>query len=119
MATNAAGFPYPLGTDRVMDGDDAIKALADKVSWFQTGTVALAGDATANRIVPVTFPVQFPRAPIVFLIALTGLTAATQNQHVSPSSITPTGFSANGVRNNTTTITVQWVAFLINGVAGP
>jgi len=24
-------FPYPIGTDRVMDGDDAIKALAERV----------------------------------------------------------------------------------------
>ena len=26
-ATPVMGMPYPLGTDRVMDGDDAIKAL--------------------------------------------------------------------------------------------
>lgn len=27
--TPTNGLPYPLGTDRVMDGDDAIKALAE------------------------------------------------------------------------------------------
>ena len=30
-ATPVFAFPYPLGTDRVMDGDDAIAALANKV----------------------------------------------------------------------------------------
>lgn len=29
MATTADGLPYPVGTDRLVDGDDAIKALAD------------------------------------------------------------------------------------------
>jgi hypothetical protein len=28
MATTAGGLPYPVGTDKVVDGDDAIKALA-------------------------------------------------------------------------------------------
>lgn len=31
MANTPNGFPYPLGTDRVMDGDDAIHALASSV----------------------------------------------------------------------------------------
>jgi hypothetical protein len=31
MATNAAGWPYPVGTDKVVDGDNAIKALADQL----------------------------------------------------------------------------------------
>jgi hypothetical protein len=35
MPANTAppwSLPYPLGTDRVMDGDDSIKALADRVA---------------------------------------------------------------------------------------
>lgn len=28
MATTPGGLPYPVGTDKVVDGDDAIKALA-------------------------------------------------------------------------------------------
>lgn len=31
MATTTNGLPYPLGTDLVVNGDDAIKALAEKV----------------------------------------------------------------------------------------
>src|SRR5262245_26911746 len=30
MANTANGFPYPLGTDKVMDGDNVIQALAQK-----------------------------------------------------------------------------------------
>jgi hypothetical protein len=29
MATTAGGLPYPVGTDKVRDGDNAIKALAE------------------------------------------------------------------------------------------
>lgn len=29
MATNAQGFPYPVGTDKIVDGDNAIRAVAD------------------------------------------------------------------------------------------
>jgi hypothetical protein len=31
-STTSKGYPYPVGTDRVMDGDDAIKALAEAVN---------------------------------------------------------------------------------------
>jgi hypothetical protein len=55
-ANTANGLPYPVGTDRVMDGDDAIKALAQAVDsavfvaplMFAThaGGVALGANAT-------------------------------------------------------------------------
>lgn len=31
MATTPTGLPYPVGTDRVVDGDNAIRALAEAV----------------------------------------------------------------------------------------
>lgn len=31
--TTPGGLPYPSGTDLVRDGDNAIKALAEKVEW--------------------------------------------------------------------------------------
>ena len=31
-------FPYPIGTDRVMDGDNAIQALAERVEAVLAGT---------------------------------------------------------------------------------
>lgn len=56
MATKTAnGFPYPVGTDRVMDGDDAIRALAEytdakTMCWGHAtkgGNQALGTNATA------------------------------------------------------------------------
>ena len=34
--TTTHGFPYPVGTDRVMDGDNAIQALAEYTDDFLT-----------------------------------------------------------------------------------
>lgn len=44
-ANTTHGLPYPLGTDRVMDGDNAIKALAEAVDppFINLATVAQAG----------------------------------------------------------------------------
>jgi hypothetical protein len=47
MATTAKGYPYPVGTDRVMDGDDAIHSLATAVETMLG--VAAAGQA----VVPI------------------------------------------------------------------
>lgn len=38
MATTANGLPYPVGTDHVIDGDDAIKALAEKLDLLMLRT---------------------------------------------------------------------------------
>jgi hypothetical protein len=48
MATTSTGKPYPLGTDKVVDGDDAIKALALAVD-AAPGALAYLG---ANVLVP-------------------------------------------------------------------
>lgn len=70
MATTAKGFPYPIGTDRVMDGDDAIKALAEAVGnyhgariWATQVSVSVAAAASGNAA--VTFPAGlFTAAPV-------------------------------------------------------
>jgi hypothetical protein len=54
-STTTKGYPYPVGTDRVMDGDDAIKALAEAVDSDSAFTRATTlGQtlvaATANNI---------------------------------------------------------------------
>jgi hypothetical protein len=69
MATTPKGYPYPLGTDRVMDGDDVIHELAEAVDT-KTGVSA---SGTAITPVPsglnnptnvtVTFPVGLFTAP--------------------------------------------------------
>lgn len=71
-ANTPNGLPYPLGTDRVMDGDDAIKALAQKVddnvkAGIASGVVnpTMAGGLDGPGLV-VTLPVgRFTVAPNV------------------------------------------------------
>ena len=55
MATTPGGLPYPVGTDFVVDGDDAIHALAtaldprvDDTGWITTGLVWTAGAGPGN-----------------------------------------------------------------------
>lgn len=63
----ALGYPYPLGTDRVMDGDDVITGLAnavnDKLGVFRAGTVTIPTPDTTSAGVSVTFPVGVFTAP--------------------------------------------------------
>jgi hypothetical protein len=45
------GFPYPTGTDRVMDGDNAIQALAESVDNFLAdGAVVGAVGITSQNV---------------------------------------------------------------------
>lgn len=39
--TSPLGFPYPTGTDRVMDGDNAIQALAEAVDDYFVGATGV------------------------------------------------------------------------------
>jgi len=49
-------FPYPIGTDRVMDGDNAIQALAEKVeSVLGKGTSPAARTWAAQRAINGSF----------------------------------------------------------------
>lgn len=58
------GFPYPVGTDRVMDGDNAMQALAqytDDFFWAGGGKLPRCKLTTSSFIVPnnVTTQVAF------------------------------------------------------------
>lgn len=48
MATTAGGLPYPVGTDRVVDGDNAIRALAEALDPRVTDTGWIAVTAFQN-----------------------------------------------------------------------
>lgn len=110
----AKGYPYPLGTDRVMDGDDAIKALAEAVDG-KIGVAAMGtfpGGSLASGVVNVaiTYPVgRFTAAPTLIGLAVhpdttvgvlnsstTGGTLAVQ-QRTSAGAIITTGTSRTGV----------------------
>lgn len=74
-AQTAKGYPYPLGTDRVMDGDDSIHALADAVdakqpfaTWVGTASVSVVANTAAN--VAVTLPAgRFTQPPRISAIS--------------------------------------------------
>lgn len=53
MATQTAhGFPYPVGTDRVMDGDNAMQALAEKIDTHRTTPPRARRAASALQAIP-------------------------------------------------------------------
>jgi|SRR6185369_543 len=112
-ATTPKGFPYPLGTDRLADGDDAIHSLATAVDT-KLG-VAAAGNAAVNvttggtaSTLAVTFPVGlFTAAPVC---VCTYQLAATTNAAVSAQSPTTTGFTISAVRATAGTMNVFWFA---------
>lgn len=111
------GYPYPLGTDRVADGDEAIRDLAQaidtKLGVVAGGTVTIPIVAAGtNYNVVVTYPAgRFVDVPSVF---------------VTPQSVTPTavrasvrdatlatGMTVVGTRDSgTATFPVMWVAVL-------
>lgn len=61
MPNTPHGYPYPVGTDRVMDGDDVIHNLADKID-SQLGVLA-SGSVTVQTTTvntPASASVTFP-----------------------------------------------------------
>ena len=127
MALTPGGLPYPLGTDHVVDGDDAIHALATALDLRIpiSGTPATAlfpfnqalpaivnariqtqiGQSATNAsgVIGVTFPKPFA-AGVLFAIAVT--VGGTGIQPViNNSQITLTGMSLywQGVANTSLT----------------
>jgi hypothetical protein len=78
MATTPNGYPYPVGTDRVMDGDDAIHNLATKVDDRLSGgvwsmTVSCPTTNGSNVTTAVTFPAgKFTQPPNVTATPVSG-----------------------------------------------
>ena len=102
-ANTPKGYPYPLGTDRVTDGDDAIHALATAVDTRAgVGTAGQRGRPPSpvalnvQTSVAVTFPAGlFTAAPSVIATAGGG---APQQAACSWSAVTATGCTLWGVR---------------------
>lgn len=114
-ANTPLGYPYPLGTDRLMDGDDDIHALATAVEKragvFASGlaNVNVTSGGTAASLA-VTFPAgRFTAAPAV----VTGAqgNAASTNVAVSVASgITAAGCTISAVKGGAGTQGVWWIA---------
>lgn len=58
MANTTHGLPYPVGTDRVMDGDNVIRSLAEALdpAVINPGVVAAAGWTIGNQALLVRGP---------------------------------------------------------------
>lgn len=118
MATNPKGYPYPLGTDRVMDGDNAIQALADAVAaklgqQVATGQVQVALNNAASANAAVTFPAGvFTVVPRVVCV----LAQNTSQVYATSGSVTASGFTCSLIARAGAAITigpygVDWVAY--------
>lgn len=121
-ANTTHGYPYPLGTDRVMDGDDAIHNLAsavdEKLRVTASGSINVtltAGNASASTV--VTFPSgRFTDPPAVVATVNGGPTA----YYAGTTTQTATGVTVFAVRRDgtnvgsTVTVPVSWFADAIS-----
>lgn len=74
MANTIHGLPYPVGTDRVMDGDNAIQALAEAIDLKALDLIVQAGTITGGTATSTSwaatqnFPVAFGAVPLAVVI---------------------------------------------------
>jgi len=115
-ANTPKGYPYPLGTDRVTDGDDSIHSLATAVDTragvHAAGSVVTAVPSALNTpvSVAVTFPAGlFTAAPAV---VVTGGGGNPHQLATSWSAVTATGVTVWGARTggSLAAITLAYVA---------
>jgi hypothetical protein len=118
-ANTPRGYPYPVGTDRVMDGDDAIHNLATAVDTrlgvSATGTVTHPFNNATQSVVAVTFPAgRFVNPPVAVLQSLiVGAGAGASGMWLRLNGApTATGFSSvlNTGAAQTATFTAYWHA---------
>ena len=121
--TTRTGLPYPVGTDRVMDGDDAIKALAERLDGTTAAQASVpfamaAGQsnvvisAATQGQVAVTFPAG--RFTVIPAVQMSVNSAAASNMYALRMNAAPTtaGFTAvaNIAASGSVTIPVAWLA---------
>lgn len=121
--TTRTGLPFPVGTDRVMDGDDAIAALANRLDGstgpFASVPFAMAAgqsnvtiSAATQGQVAITFPAG--RFTIVPVVQMTLQNAAASNVYAmrNTGTISTTGFTAvaNIAVTGTVTLAIGWTA---------
>lgn len=110
-ATAGRNLPYPLGTDRVTDGDDQIRKLAQSVeNMIQTASVVIpvAATNTATNFVWV-YPIPFSAVPVVVATLVGGVVSSGGNLSIAgqtTTQVTITGYRTSG----TTAITAQVIA---------
>jgi len=112
--TTASGYPYPLGTEPVAQGDDAIHALADKIEAnlraTAAGVVTITTVANTYTTVAVTFPVgRFTVAPTV-VVSWTTNAHNTTMLGCAATSITAAGCNVGALRTSASPTQVAWIA---------
>ena len=117
-ATTPKGYPYPLGTDRVTDGDDSIHNLATAVETLlgvaASGSVVVTvATGTASGSIAVTFPAgRFPAAPMGFAcchgapVSYYGATGPPATTGMTVYAIKRDGANVS----SPTSLTVSWLA---------
>lgn len=113
-STTTLGYPYPVGTDRLMDGDDAIKALAEKVDSSlgvtAAGTTNVSTTNSATGTTVVTLPAgRFATGPRIACNIRDSTTFIIGTGPVSASSFTVTIRHYQGTLT-TATVAVEWIA---------
>jgi hypothetical protein len=119
-ANTAKGYPYPLGTDRVMDGDDAIHNLANavdsKLGVAAGGSATLPAPSATN--IPVSLAVTFPAGRFTVAPFVTASPTGGSPQALAPCtvvSVTAAGFTLYGARvgGGMATILCYWQAIQV------
>ena len=109
--TSGKNLPFPLGTDRLADGDDQIRKLAQSVdNMVQAGIVSVPITAVSTPAsVTVNFPVAYAVAPMVVACLQFGSTVPVLS--VAVASITTTSFQINARRESgSAAINCYWIA---------
>lgn len=88
MATTANGLPYPIGTDLVVNGDDAIKALAEALDTtlltaYSTWVPTFTGYTQGNGSVGARYHKVGKRVHAYLAIALNSTSAVTGQWTIS------------------------------------
>lgn len=113
--TAKLAIPYPVGTDRVTDGDNAMQALAERLdllmtSRFQTGSVIVGLLTNKVGFTDVVFPFPFTKIPRVVVASNSPDIMGSFGVDPAP---TINGFRAYAYRPEgavTYNVTVTWFA---------
>lgn len=116
-ATTTLGFPYPTPGDKLEQGDDIIKALAqylnDKVGLVKSGQDSItpsAANTTTSKV--IVFPVAFPAgAPLpAVVVTPNGTVAAPGTLSMWVSAVALDRFTVNVQRTSVVAVPFQWMA---------
>lgn len=113
MAKTTTGLPYPVPTDPIAQGADAIKLLAEGIDkHIQSGVFSYV--TAANGLFTVTFPVAFTSPPAVVAIPQAG-TGYSWTVQLNAGLVTATSFGGVLWRAGVappagTTVPIHWIA---------